>query len=273
MSEPHNISSALNQQLIYDAISPSARAVLEAVEVLQSIDSTNDRLLGQSISQGQGRICVTESQLAGRGRRGNDWQSAPHKNIMLSLSWGFSRWPETITGLGLAVALVAAERLNQDYQLGVKIKWPNDLLIDGDKLAGILIDVSGNAGDACNVVIGLGLNVHQPDWSDSDTGYRWCDLHSKGVVLDRNQFIGQLVTDWIGMLQGFELHGFAPLASVWNEHSSYTGMEITVGDGDDCIVGKMLGVDDVGALVVQAHDGSRHSFADSNVSVRVAAAR
>lgn len=257
--------------MIRAAMDSSSSAKIDNLEVLQSTASTNDRLLAEHINPGRARVCVTESQLAGRGRRGNDWQSAPNKNIMLSLSWGFDRWPATITGLGLAVALVVAERLNHDHQLGVKIKWPNDLLIGSDKLGGILIDVAGDVDGECNVVIGLGLNVHQPDWSTSDTGYRWCDLHSKGIRLNRNQFIAQLLTDWIGMLQGFAQHGFAPLAPVWNEHSSYTGKTISVGDGESVITGQMLGVDQTGALIVRASNGNEHVFSDSNVSVRISA--
>lgn len=242
---------------------------IDSIEVLQSVGSTNSHLLEQQTEVGRARLCVTEMQNAGRGRRGNEWRSAPYKNVMLSVSWGFSHWPKSITGLGLAVALVITERLNKDYDLNVKIKWPNDLMIDDRKLAGILIDVAGEAGGVCNVIVGLGLNVHQPDWSGSDTSYAWQDLHSLGIQIDRNEFIAKLVNDWIGMLSGFELNGFAPLAPVWNQHSSYTGKTISVGNGGHQVVGEMQGVDVNGALIVEDSEGETHIFSESNVSVRL----
>ena len=242
--------------------------MLESLELFQSIPSTNSHLLEQSIELRKARVCISESQSAGRGRRGNDWQSAPYRNVMLSISWGFDHWPETITGLGLAVAMVIAERLNQDYSLGVKIKWPNDLLVADDKLAGILIDVAGESSGACNVVIGVGLNVHQPDWSDSTSGYRWQDLYGLGVKLNRNKLIAKLVNDLTSMLVGFEAQGFKPLVERWNSLSSFAGANIRVGDDESFVTGVMQGVDTTGALLLLNSKGEVQRFADSNVSVR-----
>ena len=143
--------------------------LLTDVEVLQNVASTNTHLLSKEITTNRACICLAESQSSGRGRRGNNWQSSPYRNVMLSLSWGFDHWPATITGLGLAVSLCIVETLNNNYGLDVEIKWPNDLMVRNgdvyDKLGGILVDVAGESSGACNVVIGLGLNVHQPDWS------------------------------------------------------------------------------------------------------------
>lgn len=241
---------------------------VESIEVLQSVESTNSHLLTQPISVGQARICVAETQRAGRGRRGSEWQSSPYRNVMLSLSWGFKHWPETITGLGLAVALSVAEIVNQQYGLEIKIKWPNDLMVGDDKLAGILVDVAGESSGACNVVIGLGLNVHQPDWSSSES-YRWQDLAGLGVTVNRNTLIADIVSHWVRMLEEFEQNGFAHFASRWNALSSYRGRRIRVGDAADYVVGQMIGVDTVGALLLKDDDGMECRFADSNVSVRL----
>jgi BirA family biotin operon repressor/biotin-[acetyl-CoA-carboxylase] ligase len=243
---------------------------LDSFELFQSLNSTNSHLLSQAIGRGRARICLTESQSAGRGRRGNEWLSAPYRNIMMSLSWGFASWPSTITGLGLAVALSVTKVLNDDYGLDVKIKWPNDLLVNDDKLAGILIDVAGDASGACNVVIGLGLNVDQPDWSESESAaYRWQDLKGLGVNLNRNVLIAKVLNSLIEMLQSFERTGFEPLVGAWNSLSSYAYRRIRVGSDADFICGEMAGVDSIGALLLDADDGIRHRFTDSNVSVRL----
>ncbi|MBL4672362.1 MAG: biotin--[acetyl-CoA-carboxylase] ligase [Arenicella sp.] len=243
----------------------------ESVEVLQSVESTNSFLLNKEILNAKAKVCVAEAQSAGRGRRGNDWQSAPYRNVMLSISWGFDHWPETITGLGLAVALCVAETVNDVYGLDVKIKRPNDLMVSDNKLAGILIDVAGESSGCCNVVVGLGLNVHQPDWSVSEAAYRWADLHSLGVSPDRNQLIGQISNSVIAMLSEFGEFGFAPLVDRWNALSSYSGRRVKVGTPIDFIEGRMTSVDSVGALLVVDDSGQEYRFADSNVSVRLAA--
>jgi BirA family biotin operon repressor/biotin-[acetyl-CoA-carboxylase] ligase len=242
----------------------------ESVEVLQSVESTNSFLLATEILNGRAKICVAEAQSAGRGRRGNDWQSAPYRNVMLSISWGFDHWPETITGLGLAVALCVAETVNNAYDLDIKIKWPNDLMVNDDKLAGILIDVAGESSGCCNVVVGLGLNVHQPDWSASEAAYRWADLQSLGVSPNRNQFIGQISNSVIDMLSQFADSGFEPLVDRWNALSSFSGRRVKVGNQNDFIQGRMVSVDSAGALLVVDDSGKQHRFADSNVSVRLA---
>ena len=265
----HLFTPKLDGAVIRTLLTALGQNKVDSIEVLQSVDSTNSHLLEQQTKVGQARLCAAEMQNAGRGRRGNEWLCDPHKNIMLSVSWSFSHWPKSITGLGLAVALVIAERLNQDYDLNVKIKWPNDLMIDDRKLAGILIDVAGEAGGICNVVLGLGLNVHQPDWSSENAAYAWQDLHSLGVQMNRNEFIARLVNDWLGMLSGFELNGFAPLAPIWNQHSSYTGKTISIGNEGHQVVGTMQGVDVNGALIVQDLKGNTHVFSESNVSVRL----
>ncbi len=262
---PDNMS-LLSQNAIASFLDESS---YDSIEVHQSVPSTNNQLLGQAILSAKAKVCVAESQLAGRGRRGNDWQSSPYRNLMLSISWGFDHWPETITGLGLAVALVVGETINQEYDLNVEIKWPNDLMIGRDKLAGILIDVAGESSGGCNVVIGLGLNVHQSDWSQSDSKYRWVDLNSLGVTPDRNELVGTISRNLIAMLQKFGEAGFAPLVDRWNTLSSYSGLLVRVGTQDDYIEGRMKSVDSAGALLVIDHDGIEHRFVDSNVSVRL----
>lgn len=257
----------LEQQELLSFVRQSAS--LTSVDVLQTIQSTNSYLLDQPISVGSAKVCVAEAQTVGRGRRGNDWQSAPYRNIMLSMSWGFSQWPETITGLGLAVALMVVEHINTAYDLDVKIKWPNDLMVGQDKLGGILIDVAGESSGSCNVVIGLGLNVHQPDWSQDNSAYNWQDLHSHDVKPNRNELVANIVDGWLTMLKGFDVDGFGPLAARWNALSSYADRQIRVGNDDQSIVGRMLGVDSIGALLLESGDGQTHRFTDSSVSVRL----
>lgn len=259
--------SLLESEKIERGFIPTIAELVGSVEVVQSVDSTNSYLLAHPISQGAAAVCLAESQSAGRGRRGSDWQSAPYRNIMLSISWGFDHWPATITGLGLAVGLVVAEYLNLEYSAGVTIKWPNDLLVGKDKLGGILVDVAGESSGACNVVIGLGLNVHQPDWSN-EADYKWQDLAGLGINVDRNKLAIDLISVITAMLSQFSVEGFSPLTLRWNDLSSYANKVIRVGNSTSDLKGVMCGVDEAGALLVDI-DGVVKRIDDSSVSVRL----
>ena len=263
----------LSASKIQSFLSSESLALIDAVDVKQSVNSTNNELLALPINSARARVCMTEAQCAGRGRRGNDWQSAPNKNVMLSLSWGFEKWPETITGLGLAVALVTVEALNADYDLDVKIKWPNDIMVDNKKLGGILIDMAGDSKGGCNVVIGLGLNVHQPDWSFDNADYQWQDLAGLQVYPDRNVLIARFIDSWLSMLDEFNQSGFSTMVQRWNKLSSYADKQIRIAntnaDSPAPVVGKMLGVNADGSLVIEDRAGQAHIISDSNVSVRL----
>lgn len=260
---------ALSVDRIRANLAPASIERVADIDVQQALASTNSALLAKSIHTHKAQVCVAEAQLAGRGRRGNEWQSAPHKNIMLSLSWGFQAWPDTITGLGLAVALVTVEALNADYGLGIQIKWPNDIMVDDAKLGGILIDMAGDPKGACNVVIGLGLNVHQADWSLDNADYQWQDLAGLQVYPDRNVLIARFIACWLEMLQQFEQSGFRLMTERWNQLSSYAGKRIRVIGGDEILTGTMQGVDAQGALRLVDELGHSHLINDSNVSIRL----
>jgi BirA family biotin operon repressor/biotin-[acetyl-CoA-carboxylase] ligase len=278
-SEQDKINMDSNPPLDSAAIEAALASAAQycQVSLFDSIGSTNEYLLNHPVEVGHAHLCVTESQSSGRGRRGNIWRSAAHKNVMLSLGWSFSSWPQGLTGLSLAVGMVVAERLNQMFNLSVKVKWPNDLMLEGRKLGGILIELSGQPTGCCQVVIGLGLNVHQPDWSQDDISsgaqpsldYSWQDLHSLGIQADRNRLIGSVVSALIVMLRSFEQFGFSRLAVAWNEYSTYTGKSIVVFDGKEQISGVMRGVDEEGALLVQDEVGNTVRFIDSEVSIRL----
>jgi len=249
---------------------------LAQIEVFQELDSTNSFLLQQPIEQAMAKVCCAESQTAGRGRHGNQWMSTPNRNIMMSLSWGFSGWPIGLGALSLAVGLGVSSVLIEHYQLDARIKWPNDILVDDAKLAGILIDTSGHAESDCGVVIGLGLNVDQADWGD-ELPYPWIDLHRLGIQPDRNVLLAQMIDSLVMVLKSFARHGFAPMRGAWNSLSAYHGRQIeltsTIQNKADAesqvLVGQMAGVDEVGALQIIDGAGRQHLITSSNYHLRL----
>lgn len=257
------------QRLDSQAILRAAGMSNLRVDVFESLGSTNTWMLDHPVPVGQVGLCICEHQIAGRGRRGNQWQATPDRNIMCSVGWSFPVWPKSISALSLAVGMVIAEQLRRQYSLPVKVKWPNDLMVDEQKLGGILIELSGQPQNACHVVIGMGLNVDQAERKDMPTDYPWVDLQRLGVQVDRNVLVGQLVRELSAMLEGFQEHGFSRLAAHWPDYSSFQNRRIRVIEEHDETVGTMLGVDNNGGLILQEEGGGQRTFSDSSVSIRL----
>ena len=266
------ISNALSSHSVLEV-----DKVLASIEVLSSVDSTNSYLQNQQIITSMGKLCVAEEQSLGRGRHGNEWHAQANKNIILSLSWGFESRSATISALGLAVGLIVVERLNQDYSLGVGIKWPNDLFLNSQKLAGILVDATLSGKDNFNVVIGLGLNVQQENLAPTDSSYDWTDLYSHGVIVNRNELIGNLTADLLTMLYDFAERGFEPLVERWNTLSLYNRKQIKLtpqldnSSSSEVIQGQMLGVNRSGQLLLLRPDGEQQVITTSNYSLSLCA--
>lgn len=135
-----------------------------------------------------GAVCLAESQRAGRGRRGRDWLSPCARNLYLSMLWRFPHGPETLGGLALAVGLAVRAALEDAGVPGVTLKWPNDALYRGSKLAGALIELSGEAGGASCVVVGVGINVSMPRERAAAIAQPWTDAsRAAGKTISRNR--------------------------------------------------------------------------------------
>ena len=241
---------------------------VQNVVVLKETTSTNSYLLKAPIERQCAHVCIAEAQTAGRGRHGTKWLSAANRNIMLSLSWGFHGWPQDIGALSLAVGLAITKMLNESYGINASIKWPNDILVDNAKLAGILIDVAGHPGSDCQVVVGVGLNVDQVDW-DNNAEYAWCDLKQLGVAVERNELAAQLIKAMVLVLRAFEDYGFASMVDAWNSLSAFSGRQVSVSQAGICLEGLMLGVENDGALLIEDERGKRHRINDSRASLRL----
>ena len=262
----------LDEHQVVENIDKKYSSYLYGIEVHQSLSSSNSYLLSSEILPNQAKVCVVEAQDAGKGRRGNAWDSLPYRNVMMSLSWAFEVWPETITGLGLAASVSIAKCLKEKYGIDISIKWPNDLLVDNKKIAGVLIEVSGESGGRCNLVMGLGLNVNQTglNLSEITQDYDWIDMHQLGKAPNRNELVADCITAWVAMLVEFSKAGFEPFVDEWNKLSSYHGKRIKVQSKTETLVGQMSGVDSHGALLLEKDGGQVVRFTETDVSVRLA---
>jgi BirA family biotin operon repressor/biotin-[acetyl-CoA-carboxylase] ligase len=239
-----------------------------------SIASTNAQLLASAtLAPGQFDFCVAEYQTAGRGRRGRSWFAPPGGAVCLSINWAFDPLPAAAGTLSLAIGVCVLRALRSLGHHDARLKWPNDLLSQDGKLAGILIELRSEAGGPAQVVIGIGINLRLGSALQEQvaaTGTRAASLQAAGFRLTaRNELIAALVRECVAGLRVFERDGFAPFAAAWRESDALLGASVTVNGADGTTQGVARGIDASGALLVETQ-GDLRRFRSGDVSVRSA---
>lgn len=237
--------------------------------VLPECDSTNTCLM-QKAEQGaaSGTVVVAECQTAGRGRRDRVWISTPEDSMVFSLLWRFdpaSRAPEA---LSLVVGL-ALQRAINSIGADVEVKWPNDILYHGKKLAGVLIEVQ--PGDIKAAIIGIGINLRLPTDMPEDIAASATALDRMLASMpEREQLLAMLLTQLSAVLHRYEVDGFAGLRDEWQAVQAFRGDEVRITGGGEDIVGICRGVNVRGELLLSTDDGLR-TVMTGDVSLRRAA--
>jgi len=237
------------------------------VEVVEETGSTNADLLARAAALNAPLLLVARHQTAGRGRAGRSWLSSGAGSLTFSLAWRFEGGLPRLSGLPLAVGVALAETLDG---LGVQVglKWPNDVLRDGDKLAGILIETQAGQQGGVWAVIGIGLNLVMPDELEAQIGRSVASLPWL-ARMDRNALLAALLDGLAGALREFERAGFAAFAARWNRRHAWQGELVTVLDGGTVLhEGSAAGVDDAGRLLLDTGEG-RIAVLAGDVSLRV----
>lgn len=257
------------------ALAPDTRARLRQLDLEVTCDSTSARLLAAPApGPGEARVCLAEYQTGGRGRRGRSWQSPPASGLCLSVSWSFAQPPAALSGLGLAAGVMVADALAGLGASGVGLKWPNDLVTAGGKLAGILVDVSGEAAGPLRVVIGLGLNLRLPpglagSLAREPGSYGVAALES--VLPDlagrRNLLAARLVDALVAGLVQFARDGFPAFADRWRRRDALAGRPVRVTGPGGSHEGLARGIDADGALLLE-HAGELRTVLSGDVSLR-----
>jgi len=242
------------------------------VEVLDEVGSTNEQLL-RSPNLSSGRVCLAEAQSAGRGRRGRGWVATPCHNILMSMSWRFETGPAGLAGLSLAAGVAVLRALEEFGVRDAGLKWPNDILRDGRKLAGLLIDLRGETSGPSLVVLGLGLNVHLAPKDAALIDQPWISLReSLPAPVDRNRLAGLLVLHLGEMFRVFEQAGFEAFRAEWERHHLYAGKAVCLHAGHEDVVGTVEGTDAHGGLRVRVEGGALRIFHSGDVSLRTVCA-
>lgn len=257
---------ALNIQVIAAAL---ARPERFTPELLEHCDSTNTVLLDRAQRGApSGSVVVCERQTAGRGRRGRSWLSAPGDSLTFSLLWRFPAGMPPPTGLSLAVGVAVARALEDLGAADIGLKWPNDILADGAKLGGILVETL-TAGGPHAAVIGVGLNVRLPREIADAVDVRASALESvMPYAPSRNLLLAGLLNALAAMLDDFERDGFAGFAEAWQSRHAHAGRLVRIlADGAAPVEGRCVGVDADGALLLDTAMGVKR-IVSGDVSLR-----
>jgi BirA family biotin operon repressor/biotin-[acetyl-CoA-carboxylase] ligase len=217
----------------------------------------------------EGTVVIAESQTGGRGRRGRVWFSPAGEGIYVSVILRPSFSPNEAPRLTLLAAVAAAETLLSLTPLRPRIKWPNDIMVGGKKLAGILTQVSTEMDTVDYIVVGLGLNVNTlpkgfpADLRERATSIR-AEMNKPFTRIDLLRRYLERFEDLYGM---FNRSGFQPVLDRWKGLSDIIGREIRVDLPNHSYAGKVLDVDHDGVLIMRGQDGTLRRIVSGDVTL------
>ncbi|GAB6096009.1 biotin--[acetyl-CoA-carboxylase] ligase [Desulfatiferula olefinivorans] len=232
------------------------------------IGSTNDQAkVLAARGAGEGTLIIAEQQTEGRGRKGRSWLSPTGEGICLSMVLRPRMSPAAASRLTLMTAVAVAEALIELTGLPVNIKWPNDLLIDGKKLAGILTEMTMEMDQVDVVVVGLGLNVNSPvdHFAPEIRRLATSLLIESGRRWSRPDLVAGILAHVEAAYDQIQNQGFPDLMTRWKALSDLIGRTVTVYLLDAALRGRVTDVDDEGVLILQDRDGRIHRVISGDV--------
>ena len=266
----------LEPSRILAATEGEAGSRIRALEVCWNIDSTNSELLRRPAVQDPGavEVLLAERQTGGRGRRGRYWASPLAAHLYLSLSRRFDGGLARLGGLSLVAGIAAVEALRGFGIEAARLKWPNDIVVEGPgglrKLGGVLVEGGGEHAGPVRAVIGLGLNVRMPPAQAAQIDQPWCDLDGlAGPGVDRNRLAACVLSHIVPALDLFDAEGLAPFMSRHAALDVLAGRAVRLhGEGVPVRHGTALGLAPDGALRVLLDSGDTRDVHSGEVSVR-----
>ena len=267
----NNYAGLLNQSKIqqhYMALG----AQTASVEVHPIIDSTNSELMRRIQSKTElesGTVIVAEMQQAGRGRRGRVWQSPFGANLYYSYFWRLDDGIQAAMGVSIAVGLAVYDAIKALYSIEVELKWPNDIYLNKQKLAGVLVELDGQPQGPCQLVIGIGINLQMPQSFSQHIDQAWTDLSQHAQQLDKNQLVASLTYYLEQRLVQYRQTGLHAMYEQWNSLNAFAGECVELNTGHRSWRGICEGIDPQGGIRIR-QDGEVKSYYGGEVSLRKA---
>jgi BirA family biotin operon repressor/biotin-[acetyl-CoA-carboxylase] ligase len=258
----------LNQQTIYQYIPQHIQHLMTDFSILSLVSSTNDVVAQQLQQKAQsGVVCLAEMQSLGRGRRGKTWLSPPAGTFYGSVGWVFNEGFQVLEGLSLAIGVAVANALTHCGAQDLQLKWPNDIVWQGKKLGGVLIEMSAEVGGACHVVVGAGVNLALPQGIKHQIEQDVADFREICPHSNRQQVTAMLISHIVQVLSSYAVNGFKAYRQKWQSYDALLGLPVKVLGLAQTIEGIAAGIDEQGAFLIQTSSGLQ-AISGGEVSVR-----
>lgn len=231
--------------------------------------STNAFLLKHIDELESGDLCVSEYQSAGRGRRGRTWLSPYGCHVYTSMFWSFPQGMAQAMGLSLVVACSLVKVLETFNVDGLGVKWPNDIYLNGKKLAGVLVEMSGQTDSECNVVIGIGINMAMPNAQGDAIDQPWSDLSELDSKPNKTDLVIALQKQLQADLRLFEAQGLAAFMMRWQAADLFLNEAVTLSMANNQVAGICKGIDEKGSILLETNQGIE-AYVGGEISLRSA---
>ncbi len=237
----------------------------------ESVDSTNQVAKKMAAQEApNGTVCVAEEQVGGRGRLSRGWFSPYGKGIWCSILLKPTCMPEEASKFTLLAAVAVVQAVNEYKGVKAGIKWPNDILLEGKKLVGILTEMSAQFGHINYIVVGVGINTHVEEeiMPEEFRGSATCvqDIAEEPVV--RAELLAKMLNHFEELYEQVEAHGFESIFGLWREYSCTLGQMVKVISPDKTYEGEAIDINEDGMLMVRKDDGTMETVVAGDVSIR-----
>lgn len=257
----------LDAERIQARLRSDIRTALHSIRVDFSTDSTSRQLL--QAADCHGRLALAEFQTHGRGRRGNVWLSPLASGICMSLGWRLDPIPHGVGALSILAGAALIRALQRAGADAVGVKWPNDLVFQGRKLGGMLIESRAQLAGPMEVVIGIGLNVRLPGELEVAGDNRVADLSQCCTqLLTRNEIAALMVEELIDMLTSLAAGRTSAYFEQWRRHDVGIGRDGELRMAAETLRGRVLGISDAGMLRMSVR-GVEREFTSGDLSLRI----
>ena len=258
----------LNQSKIYAFLPDNIQNLISDFSIHSIITSTND-FVAQSLQKKSqsGVVCLAEMQSAGRGRRGRTWLSPAAGTFYGSVGWVFNEGFQVVEGLSLAIGVAVIRALMDCGVEGLQLKWPNDIVWQGKKLGGILIEMNAEVGGNCQVVVGVGVNLALPQTVKTQIDQEVIDLREINPNINRQQITATIVSHLLLVLSDYAVQGFKAYRQTWQNYDALLGIPVKVLGLAQNIEGIGAGIDEQGAFLIKTSTGIE-AISGGEVSIR-----
>ncbi|MFH2066585.1 MAG: biotin--[acetyl-CoA-carboxylase] ligase [Pseudomonadota bacterium] len=228
----------------------------QKIFILKETDSTNLQARKPAAEgEPEGTIVIAESQHSGRGRKGREWFSPSNAGIYASIILRPRISPAEAPGITLMTAVAVVESLISIYEIPIRIKWPNDLLIGDRKIAGILTEISTEMDRVDYIIVGIGLNVNTAvhDFPAALQEKATSLYAATGKRFSRVTVLKTILQEFEAYYDLFRREGFSGIRDRWISHSDIIGRDVMIRKIGGELRGRIIDIDHEGVLILQDH--------------------